>query len=168
MSLSFTFSPLPDCNISYFLLTMVFFGANISRSISSFLSSGANAILGVDTNVGATAARPNPLYDAVQAENWDAALQILERARAGNSRLSSKPRRAGNDGLLPLHMLCWVGAGQRQDNTNKSSRSISSSETDDESTSSREAEIQFLKCQEVLDLLLEAYPNAAKRKDNSW
>ena len=147
---------------------MVFFGANISRSISSFLSSGANAILGVDTNVGATAARPNPLYDAVQAENWDAALQILERARAGNSRLSSKPRRAGNDGLLPLHMLCWVGAGRKQDNTNKSSRSISSSETDDESTSSREAEIQFLKCQKVLDLLLEAYPNAAKRKDNSW
>ena len=146
---------------------MVFFGSNISRSISSFLSSGANAILGVDTNVGATAARPNPLYAAIQAENWEMALQILERA-AGNSRPSSKPRRAGNDGLLPLHMLCWVGAGRRQDNTNKSSRSSSSSETDDESTSSREAEIQFLKCQKVLDLLLEAYPNAAKRKDNSW
>lgn len=150
---------------------MVFFGSNISRSISSFLSSGANAILGVDTIHGpgnANAARPNPLYDTVQAENWDAALQILERARAGNSRQSSKPRRAGNDGLLPLHMLCWVGAGRRQDNTNKSSRSISSSESDDESTSSREAESQFLKCQKVLDLLLEAYPNAAKRKDNSW
>jgi len=152
---------------------MVFFGSNISSSISSFLSSGANAILGVaDTNVGGPAARPNPLYDAVQAENWDAALQILERARAGNSRPSSKPRRAGSDGLLPLHMLCWVGAGRKQDRSTKSSsRSVSSSESDDsddESTSSREAEIQFLKYQKVLDLLLKAYPNAAKRKDNSW
>ena len=153
---------------------MVFFGSNISSSISSFLSSGANAILGIDTIHGpgtASAARPNPLYDAVQAENWDTALQMLERA-VGNSRPSSKPRRAGSDGLLPLHMLCWVGAGRKQDRSTKSSsRSVSSSESDDsddESTSSREAEIQFLKYQKVLDLLLKAYPNAAKRKDNSW
>lgn len=135
---------------------MVFFGVNISVSLPSFLSS-ANAILGGGTslttgggnglgNANGGITRPNPLYDHIQTENWDMALQILERS-AANSRPSSKPRRAGNDGLLPLHMLCWVGKNN---------------------STSQDAEIQFQKCQKVLDALLEAYPSAAKRKDNLW
>ena len=159
---------------------MVFFGVNISISLPSFLSS-ANAILGGGTsmtngggnglgNANGGVTRPNSLYDNIQAENWDMALQILERS-AANSRPSSKPRRAGNDGLLPLHMLCWVGAGRRQDGgvSNNGGGSDSDDSDGEENISrKREAEIQFQKCQKVLDALLEAYPSAAKRKDNLW
>ena len=157
---------------------MVFFGVNISISLPSFLSS-ANTILGGGTsmttgggnglgNANGGITRPNPLYDNIQTENWDMALQILMRS-AANSRPSSKPRRAGNDGLLPLHMLCWVGAGRRQD-AGVSNNGSESDDSDDEENNSRsnEADIQLQKCQKVLDALLEAYPSAAKRKDNLW
>ena len=157
---------------------MVFFGVNISISLPSFLSS-ASAILGGGTslttgggnglgNANGGIARPNPLYDNIQTENWEMALQILMRS-AANSRPSSKPRRAGNDGLLPLHMLCWVGAGRRQ-NAGVNNNGSDSDDSDSEETTSRsrEAEMQFQKCQRVLDALLEAYPSAAKRKDNLW
>jgi hypothetical protein len=161
---------------------MVFFEVNISISVPSFLSS-VNAFLlggtstttagggnGLGNVIGIT--RPNPLYNNIQAGNWDGALQILERS-AGNSRPSSKPRRAGNDGLLPLHMLCWVGAGRRQgegatSGDSTGSESGSDSEEREETRRNRKAEIQQQKCQKVLDALLEAYPHAAKRKDNLW
>ena len=158
---------------------MVFFGVNISVSLPSFLST-ANAILGGGTllttgggngpgNANGGITRPNPLYDNVQMERWDMALQILERS-AASSRTSSKPRRAGNDGLLPLHMLCWVGAGRKQDAgvSNNGSDSDDSDINEENISKSKEAEIQFQKCQKVLDALLEAYPSAAKRKDNLW
>lgn len=156
---------------------MVFFGVNISISLPSFLSS-ANAILGGGTsltiggnglgNANGGIARPNPLYDNIQTENWDMALQILMRS-AANSRPSSKPRRAGNDGLLPLHMLCWVGAGRRQGaGVSNNGSDSDDSDNDENNPRSNEAGIQFQKCQKVLDALLEAYPSAAKRKDNLW
>ena len=66
-------------------------------------------------------------------------------------------------------MLCWVGAGRRQDASVGNNGSDSDNSDDEENNSrSQDAEIQFQKCQKVLDALLEAYPSAAKRKDNLW
>ena len=117
--------------------------------------------------------RPNPLYEAIRTERWQEALDILETM----SPNSSKARRPGSDGLLPLHMLCWLGAGEQRDGSSErvgGSDNDNDDDSDDESETSsgfqrrQESETQVELCQQVLRALLRTYPGAARKKGNTW
>mmetsp|Transcript_15759 Transcript_15759/g.34091 ORF Transcript_15759/g.34091 Transcript_15759/m.34091 type:complete len:587 (-) Transcript_15759:454-2214(-) len=152
---------------------MTFLGFNVSVSLTL-------------PHLGATGpnnARPNALFEAIRTERWLDALDLLENAPPR----STKARRPGpgGDGLLPLHMLCWLGAGgddrssSGDNGTANGSEQGSGSDSNDENETSNAADEERERrrrrlahevdlSQLVLRALLRAYPGAARKKDNMW
>ena len=192
------------CRVFLFLLLLKFPSVSIflhqtfndvpvfSELIMAHLSLGITLAWDGWAGPGWGPARRNLLFDLIRDERWGEALSLLEK----NSRryCRNKARRTGTDGLLPLHLACWMGSSRPDGAPSSDGSSVSqisvatahtsidtndgntSSETDIDAHDQEDSHAEDTLSPEtvrqqhngVIRRLIEIFPLAMRNQHNLW